>query len=153
METRKIKTLFVEDEALLRTLFEDSLSIEKEDYPGYSFKLETVSDYGAAVKRIKDGEIPDILILDLRLPRGESESGEEIPEKEYGFEILRLVKADQKFAKMPVIIFTNLADRETEIKSYELGADRFLIKSKTVPHELFAAVMEVVREAIDKKPR
>ncbi len=146
METKKIRALFIEDEALLRTLFEDSKMIEEEDYPGFDFELETIPDYGAAVKRITEDNIPDVLILDLRLPRGSSDEEGEIPEKEYGFEILRLVKTNPKFASMPVIVFTNLADRETERRAYELGADKFLVKSKTIPHELFTVVMKAIGE-------
>jgi|GEM_PF-1584268 len=146
---KTLKALFVEDESLLRTLFEDSFSVSKEDFPGIEFSMDTVSDFTSAINYLETDQAPDVVILDLRLPSGKG-MADETPEKEYGFEILKRIKEDVKFSKTPVIVFTNLADRETEHRAYALGADSFLIKSKVVPHELMSAVIKTVKEITEK---
>jgi CheY-like chemotaxis protein len=144
-----IKTLFIEDESLLRTLFEDSLSVSKEDFPDIDFEMETAADFAEAITKLDTGTMPDVVILDLRLPSGKG-LADETPEKEYGFEILKKIKEDPKFSRVPVVVFTNLADRETEHRAYSLGADAFMIKSKVVPHELLDAVVQTIKEAVKK---
>lgn len=146
---KTIKTLFVEDESLLRTLFEDSLSVSKEDFPDIDFEMDTAADFTAAIEKIETGNLPDVVILDLRLPSGKG-LADETPEKEYGFEILRKIKENPKFNKVPVVVFTNLADRETEHRSYSLGADAFIVKSKVVPHELLGVVIKAIKEVTEK---
>jgi len=144
-----IKTLFIEDESLLRTLFEDSLSVSKEDFPDIDFKMETAADFAEAIVKLDTDALPDVVILDLRLPSGKG-LADETPEKEYGFEILKKIKEDPKFSRVPVVVFTNLADRETEHRAYSLGADAFMIKSKVVPHELLDAVVQTIKEVVKK---
>ncbi|MDD4930829.1 MAG: response regulator [Candidatus Colwellbacteria bacterium] len=146
---KKIKITFVEDEALLRTLFEDSIEAFKDERTDTEFSMNTVPDFSSAMKLLEEGQVPDIVILDLRLPSGKGEPNE-TPEKEYGFEILKKIKADPRFDKMPVIVFTNLADHETEHKAYALGADAFMVKSKVVPNELFDAVLKTIKEVTEK---
>lgn len=146
---KTIKALFVEDESLLRTLFEDSLSVSKDDFPEVDFEMDAVPDFTSAVDYLEANEAPDVVILDLRLPSGKG-MADETPEKEYGFEILKRIKENEKFKATPVIVFTNLADRETEHRSYALGADAFLIKSKVVPHELMDAVLKSIKDVTEK---
>lgn len=147
---KTIKALFVEDESLLRTLFEDSFSVSKEDFPDIEFAMDAVPDFTSAISYLETNQAPDVVILDLRLPSGKG-MADETPEKEYGFEILKRIKEDQKFTKTPVIVFTNLADRETEHRAYSLGADSFLIKSKVVPHELMSAVTKAIKDITESK--
>ena len=145
---KKVKILFVEDESLLRTLFEDTLSVSREDFPEVNFEIETAVDFTSAMDRLNKENLPDIVLLDLRLPSGRGPT-DETPEKEYGFEILKRINEDPELKKVPVVVFTNLADRETEERSYALGAKAFIIKSKVVPKELFDTVLKALEEMIE----
>lgn len=59
---------------------------------------------------------PDVVLLDLRLPRVD------------GLEVLRLVKTQARFAKLPVVVLTS-SDAENDVaRSFELQADGFLTK-------------------------
>ncbi len=60
--------------------------------------------------------IPDIVLLDLRLPRID------------GIEFLRLIKADLNFRKIPIVVLTTSeADSDIE-KAYKYGAASYLVK-------------------------
>ncbi|MBA3393326.1 MAG: response regulator [Deltaproteobacteria bacterium] len=62
------------------------------------------------------GELPELLIVDLNLPR----MG--------GLELLRQVRADSRFRHLPVVILTSsIADADVAA-SYELGANSYVRK-------------------------
>lgn len=60
--------------------------------------------------------LPDILLLDLKMP------------KVNGFEVLRAVRTDKRFASMRIIVLTSSEDIGDVNKAYELGANSFLVK-------------------------
>lgn len=68
--------------------------------------------HGAA----RGGRLPDLLVLDLNMPR----MG--------GFEVLRAVRADPALRGLRVVIFTTSAARGDELRAYELGATAFMTK-------------------------
>ncbi|MDD4931091.1 MAG: response regulator [Candidatus Colwellbacteria bacterium] len=142
---KTINTLFIEDEKLLRTLFEDAIIGYKDEYAGYDFKPEAVPDMKTAMEYLDTKDAPDVIILDLRLPSGTVESYIETPEKENGFTILKKIRSDAKFRDVPVIVFTNLSDEQTERESRALGADAFLIKSEVLPVDLLGTITKLVK--------
>jgi CheY-like chemotaxis protein len=142
---KTIKVLFVEDEKLLRTLFEDTIIGFQEDYKDFDFQIETTADLKSALAYLEENPAPDTIVLDLRLPTGEMEKGGEIPEKENGISILERVKANSKFQNTPVIVFTNLNDKETEYECNKLGADDFMVKAKVLPKNLLDAIIRLTK--------
>lgn len=141
-----IKLLLVEDETLVRSLFKDALTFPNPNCTDVSFQIETASDFKSAVNYLETTPtVPDVVILDLRLPSGEP-GGSRTPEKEYGFEILKQITSNGRFSKAPVIVFTNLADRESEQRAYKLGATDFIVKSKSSPINLFDRIIKISEE-------
>ena len=62
--------------------------------------------------------LPDIILLDIMLPGGMN-----------GFDVLQILKQDQKLKIIPVIVLTNLdSEKKTAL---ELGASDYIIKSDT----------------------
>jgi len=146
-----MKILLIEDESLIRTLFEDSLGYLEEMKPGFVIDLESVPDYSSATIYLEDKPAPEVILLDLRLPRGGGIVANDQPEKEYGFELLRSIRANPKFLNTTVIVLTNLADRESEMRSYKLGADAFLVKSRVTPQEFFESMLQKIRAISSEK--
>jgi len=64
---------------------------------------------------------PDLILLDIEM------SGMD------GFEALRRMKADERFAGIPVIFLTGSADTEMEVRGFELGAVDFVAKPFSAP--------------------
>lgn len=65
-------------------------------------------------------EIPNVIILDLNLPRLD------------GFELLQVVRAEPRYARVPVAVLTSSSLPEDRQKSIDLGADAFITKPSTL---------------------
>jgi len=119
------KILIVEDDKFLRELMSRKLREE-----GYEV-LEAI-DGDAGLKKMKK-EKPDLVLLDLILPEID------------GFEVLAAKKEDPEIAKIPVIILSNLGQREDVEKGLSLGAIDYLIKASFTPGEIVKKVKNILR--------
>ena len=95
------------------------------------FAVDEAMDGEEALKHAKE-ITPSIILLDLILPGID------------GFEVLRQLKAEAKNANVPVIILSNLGQREDIEKGMSLGAADFLIKAHFTPGEIVAKVKSIV---------
>ena len=59
---------------------------------------------------------PDLLLLDLNLPRVD------------GYQVLAQVRKDLNLCRMPVVVLTTSRQKEDIIRSYELGCNSFIPK-------------------------
>jgi len=120
------KILFIEDEAALQKTLGDILRQK-----GY----ETISALdGETGLRLAESEKPDIILLDLILPRL------------HGFEVLKKLKGSSKTKDIPVIILTNLEGMKEIDQAIELGATTYLVKTRYTIEE----VIEKVKKALGK---
>lgn len=103
------KILIVEDETALLYALKAELS-----HNGFEI-LEAMD--GEKGLRILEQQKPDIVILDLLLPGID------------GFEVLKRMKSKNETKNIPVIILTNLGDKESIEKGKALGANDYLIKT------------------------
>ncbi|MEM7555086.1 MAG: response regulator [Cyanobacteria bacterium P01_A01_bin.84] len=76
----------------------------------------------------KNLPLPNIILLDLNMP------------KKDGREVLREIKADPQLRQIPVIVLTTSKAQEDIYRSYDLGANSFIIKPRS-----FASFVEVMR--------
>ena len=72
---------------------------------------------------MKSGK-PDLVLLDLILPGID------------GFEVLSKMKEDPELQGIPVIILSNLGQRDDVQKGIDLGAKDYLIKAHFTPGEI-----------------
>ncbi len=121
------KILFIEDESALQKAFGDILS-------SAGYELKSALD-GEAGLRLAESENPDLILLDLTLP------------KLNGFEVLEKLKKNPETKKIPVIILTNLERIEDVDKAIELGAMTYLVKAQYKLEE----VIEKIKSAVGKK--
>ena len=85
-------------------------------------------------------ERPDLLVLDLMLPKRD------------GREITRLVRADQTLAALPIIMLTARVEDMDKIVGQELGADDYITKPFNA-HEVVARVNALLRRTrLDQLP-
>ena len=78
---------------------------------------------------------PDLILLDIILP------------KKDGFEILKIIKADKELKDIPVILLTNLSQKDEVKKGLKLGAQGYLIKAHFMPSE----VVKKIKQTLGKK--
>lgn len=104
----KKKILVVEDEVDLVKAIE--LRLTKE-----GFDVITSLDGEDALKKART-ENPDLLILDLMLPKID------------GYKVCRLLKFDQKYKNVPVIMLTARVEERDRNLGMEMGADEYITK-------------------------
>ena len=75
---------------------------------------------------------PDALLLDLLLPGGLS-----------GSEILKKTRAQKKFEKIPILVFTNIYTRDVEEEAKAAGALRLFNKAAATPRDVIDSLNEI----------
>lgn len=121
------KVLVIEDDSFLSSLLKGRF--EKE-----GFEVRQAFDGDQALEILKE-EIPDIILLDLIMP------------KKSGFEVLESLSLDPRLSRVPVVIVTNLAQEEDIEKVRSLGALEYFVKARTSIDDL----IQKIREIISKK--
>jgi len=124
MSKDKIKILLVEDDSFLLGMYATKFELD-------GFKVIIAEDGEKAV-RVALKELPDIILLDIILP------------KLSGFEVLKQLKQDKKIAKIPIILLTNLSQRDEVEQGIKMGAEDYLIKAHFMPSEVVEKVKKVL---------
>jgi DNA-binding response OmpR family regulator len=119
------KILIIEDDRFLRELIK--MKLEKEKYT----VIEAV-DGEEGERKIKE-EKPDLVLLDLILPGID------------GFEVLSRIKEDPALSSIPVIILSNLGQKEEIEKGLKLGAIDFLVKAHFTPGEIIEKIKGILK--------
>jgi len=77
----------------------------------------------------KNGQ-PAVILLDLKMPKVD------------GLEVLRTVKSDPELQRIPVVMLTSSREETDLVKSYQLGANAYVVKPVDFP-QFVAAVKEL----------
>jgi len=121
------KILIVEDDKFLRELITRKLDAE-------NFSTIEAIDGEEGLKILKEEAKPDVILLDLILPGID------------GFEVLSRIKEEPALSSIPVIILSNLGQREDIERGLKLGAVDYLVKAHFTPNE----IVEKVKQALSK---
>jgi len=122
--TNKIKILLIEDDPFLLSMYSTKFEID-------GFKVISASD-GEKGLELALREMPDIILLDILLP------------KMNGFAVLEKLKADKQMNQIPVILLTNLNQKDEIDKGLALGANDYLIKAHFMPSEVVDKIKKVI---------
>jgi DNA-binding response OmpR family regulator len=122
----KPKVLIVDDEDFFRTIVANGLERE-----GFTVLQ---ADNGEDAVEVASTELPDLILLDLVMPRL------------LGFEVCQMLRKDQRFAHTAIIIMSAKSYKPDMDKAAELGADAYVVK----PFE-FSDLMIVARENMNKR--
>jgi len=117
--------LFIEDDKFLRELVVQKLIKE-------GYETSEAVDGEEGIKKIKE-EKPDLVLLDLILPGID------------GFEVLARMKDDPALAQIPVIILSNLGQKEDVERGLKLGAVDYLIKAHFTPGEIIDKIKAALK--------
>ncbi|HYH75539.1 MAG TPA: response regulator [Candidatus Saccharimonadales bacterium] len=118
------RVLVVEDDKYLSVAYR--VTMEK---AGFEFKMAT--DGEEALGILQDW-IPQIILLDLIMPRKD------------GFSTLADIKKDPRLMQIPVLVTSNLGQKEDFDRAMGMGATGFIIKSDSSPEEIVARIHSIV---------
>ena len=117
--------LIIEDDKFLRELIARKLL--EEDY-----EVSEAVDGEEGIKKVIE-EKPDLVLLDLILPGID------------GFEVLSQMKKESTLASIPVIILSNLGQKEDVEKGLKMGAVDYLIKAHFTPGEIIDKIKATLK--------
>lgn len=125
-DTNINKLLIIEDDKFLRDLISQKLSKE-------GFEITGSVDGDDGLKKVNE-EKPSLILLDLILPGID------------GFEVLRRLKQKPETEKIPVVVLSNLGQKDDIDKAKSLGAVDYLIKAHFTPGEIVDKVKDVLNK-------
>lgn len=124
-DEKKKHVLIVEDDTFLENIYKTKFEME-------GFRVTIVDNGGSALEEVKKKK-PDIILLDILLPKLD------------GFAVLDLLKAEKEVKDIPVILLTNLGQKDDVEKGLEIGAVDYLIKAHFKPSEVVDKVRKVLK--------
>lgn len=132
-QVEQIDLLLVEDnpmdaELTMRGLKNDKLANTITWVKDGAQALDYVFRRGAYAGRDDSG--PRLILLDLKMPRVD------------GLEVLRAVRADESTRRIPVVIMTSSREESDVVKSYDLGANSYIVKPLD-----FNSLADIARQA------
>ncbi|AYA99556.1 response regulator transcription factor [Lachnoanaerobaculum umeaense] len=120
-----VKILVVDDEARMRKLVKDFLSIK-------GFIVLEAEDGEEALKVFDSNKDIKLILLDVMMPKLD------------GFETLEVIR---QYSKVPVMMLTARSEERDELEGYKLGVDEYITKPFS-PKILVARVEAVLRRTL-----
>jgi two-component system, chemotaxis family, sensor kinase CheA len=121
------RILLVEDDQYQRQAEEALLRLR-------GFDVAIAVDGEEALKRLAKPERPDLIVLDLIMP------------KLSGFEVLRRVKGNPETSSIPVIVLSNLSQESDRREVLESGAAAYLVKANLTLQEVVERIEAVLKD-------
>ena len=118
------KILIIEDNQIVANVYRNKLAVE-----GYQVEIALDGETGLKMMRTFK---PDMIVLDLMLP------------KMTGVEVIKQIRSEDDFAKLPVIVFSNTYLTNLIQEAWKAGATKCLSKASCSPKE----VLDLVRHTI-----
>ncbi len=121
----EVRVLLVEDDATLAQMYR--IKLERDGY------TVAVAGDGEEALGLLTADLPDLIFLDVRLPRMD------------GLTFLERLRAEERTKNVPVVIVSNYSEEELVSRGLQLGALEYLIKSQTTPGQLSQGVPDWTR--------
>lgn len=119
------KILIAEDDQFLRHFLR--VELQKR-----GFETKTARNGEEAIKALKEFT-PDLILLDLVMPVKD------------GFAVLEELKASEKYQSIPVLVATNLGQKEDLDKGLALGAADYVVKTDFDMDELITKINSLLK--------
>ena len=124
-DINNINILLVEDDNFLANIYKTKFEME-------GFKISVATDGDAGLKDAIRKK-PDLILLDILLPKRD------------GFSVLEELKKDKSTAGIPVILLTNLGQKDDVERGLQMGAVDYMIKAHFKPSEIVEKARKVLK--------
>lgn len=130
MPGKSVSIVLVEDDSFISSMYRTKLV-------NLGYAVEVIEDGQAAWQRLQTDPLPDLVLLDIVLPKRD------------GFEILEGLRKTDRTKTLPVILLTNLGQKPDVERGMKLGANDYIIKAHYTPTE----VVEKITNLMAKTPK
>lgn len=117
--------LVVEDQKTQRELIVTLLRQE-------GFQVLEASDGDEALEMVRNGKIPDLVVMDIVMPRMN------------GYQLVRQLRSDPQTSKIPVLICSSKGETFDKHWGLKQGADAYIVKPFE-PQDLIGTVRHLLR--------
>lgn len=118
------KVLLIEDDPLILKMYQAKFQNE-----GYAVM---VAEDGVHGLKVLAESTPDIILLDIMMPQMS------------GIDFLKKVRSTESGKDIPVLVLTNLSEKEEEQEANALGVKEYLLKASLTPAEIAEKVKKYI---------
>ena len=124
MAEEKKKILIVDDDVFL-------LDMYAMKFTQNNFEVSTATDGANAIEKLKGGLVPDIILLDIIMPKMD------------GFEMLQQINGDKLCENCVKVVLSNKGQQSDIDQGKNLGASGYIVKANATPGEVVKEVLEI----------
>jgi putative two-component system response regulator len=125
METDLKNILIVDDDSFLLDMY--ALKFIKSN-----FNVSTALGSEIALEKLRGGDKPEIILLDIMMPVMD------------GFELLEKIKEEHLAPNAVFIFLSNRGQPSDVTRAKELGASGYIVKASCIPSEVIEKVVEII---------
>lgn len=118
------KVLIIEDDPLVSRMYQTVFEFE-------GFEVDMARNGEEGIEKLKKNR-PRMILLDVMMP------------KMSGIDVLTEIKSNPETKSIPVVVLTNLSGDKDAEKALELGAVKFIVKSKNKPKQIVEQIREIL---------
>ena len=123
---KKNSILLVDDDTFLLDMY--ALKFSKS-----GFQVHTANGSPQALKLLREGLVPDIMLVDIVMPTMD------------GLEMIETVRREKLAPKATVVMLTNQSQSADIERAKTLGVDGYIVKATTIPSEVVSEVTGIVK--------
>lgn len=120
----KRKILFIDDDRFLLDMY--ALKFTKAGY-----EVKTADSTEGAMKLLKEGFDPDILLVDIVMPGMD------------GLEFVENIRKERMVQGATIVMLTNQGASDDIGRAQKLGVDGYIVKATTIPSEVLSEVDKI----------
>ena len=121
-----MKILLVDDDRFLLDMY--AIKFSKAGYD-----VKTADSTEGALKLIRDGYVPDVLLSDIVMPGMD------------GLEFVAAVRSQKLAPQTITVMLTNQGSSDDISRAQKLGVDGYIVKATTIPSEVLGEVERIIR--------
>ncbi len=116
--------LLVDDDPFLTKIYEKKTEKSK-------FELHVASDANQALSVLREGLDPKVILVDIEM-QGMN-----------GIEFMQTVRKEGIASDAKFIVLSNQSDEDVKKQAQEIGIERYLLKSETLPSEVLEEIEKI----------
>ena len=118
------KILLVDDDTFLLDMY--AIKFSKAGY-----EVKTADSTESGLKAIRDGYVPDIMLVDIVMPGAD------------GLELVATARSEKLAPNAVIVMLTNQGSSDDVARSKKLNVDGYIVKATTIPSEVLGEVEKI----------